>query len=462
MKPIPILGLGIQSRNNNVTAQKRVNVYLEKSDDRQQIVAYSTPGTTLFKALTGYKIRGMYALGSYLYVVTNQNFYKLDSTGTIVKSTILTTNGGQVDMSDNGTQIIIIDNIGNGYIYTIATNVLATITDPDFPVAGSVTFNNGYFIVNKLNSGQFYVSDSYDGSSWDAATFATAEYDGDNLVRVYADHGQLILFGESTIEFWGDSGDLDFPYQRINGSTAEWGLSAKWSIAKFDNSLVWLGKNKLGESQVVRLDGYTMTRISTHDLEHIINNYTDPSDAVAFSYMHNGHPFYQINFLTDNASWLYDGIMGIWSEIKTGNNRSLSEYAISFNNHIVSYDKTIGNLYYIDGHTFTDNGLPLISEIITPHSTDRKELSSIAEIQIDMGIGIGLSTGQGSNPQVILQVSKDGGNTWGAEKFASFGKAGEYNTRAIFRRLGQAREWTFRIKISEPVYRAITGAWITA
>lgn len=365
MKPIPILGIGLQSRNNSVTSQERINVYLEKNDDRQSVVAYATPGTVLFKELSGYKIRGIYALGSYIYVVSHINLWRIDSTGAGSIVGTFTSNSGQVDIADNGVQIMFVDDSGAGYIYTIATSTLAQIVDVDYPLSGTVTFNNGYFIVNKLNTGKFYVSASYDGTSWDSLDFATAEYSPDNLVRVYADHGQLILFGSDTIEFWSDSGSLDFPYARISGATAEWGLFAKWSVARFDNSVIWLGKNKLGEAQIVRLDGYSMARISNHDLEHIINAYTNPADAVAFSYMFNGHPFYQINFISDNATWLYDGAMNVWTRLKTGTGRSISENAIGFNNKIVSYDKSIGNLYYIDENYFTDNGTPIVSEIIS-------------------------------------------------------------------------------------------------
>jgi len=111
MKPIPILGVGIQSRNNNVTAQKRINVYMESTDDRQSIVAYSTPGTALFKKVSDYKIRGIYYLNEYLYVIANTSLYRIDKSGNIVLKGTFTTNSGPVDISDNGVQMIIVDNL---------------------------------------------------------------------------------------------------------------------------------------------------------------------------------------------------------------------------------------------------------------------------------------------------------------------------------------------------------------
>ena len=40
---------------------------------------------------------------------------------------------------------------------------------------------------------------------------------------------------------------------------------------KFDNSLMYLAKNRMGEVQVVRLNGYQPERVSVHDLENIIS-----------------------------------------------------------------------------------------------------------------------------------------------------------------------------------------------
>jgi hypothetical protein len=77
-----------------------------------------------------------------------------------------------------------------------------------------------------------------------------------------------------------------------------------------------------------------------------------------------------------------------------------------------------------------------------------------------METGVGTTDGQGVNPQVMLSVSKDGGHTYGTEQWCSMGAIGNYQTRAIWRRLGQARDWTFKFRISDPVKRVIFGSSI--
>jgi hypothetical protein len=40
------------------------------------------------------------------------------------------------------------------------------------------------------------------------------------------------------------------------------------------------------------------------------------------------------------------------------------------------------------------------------------------------------------------------------------GALGEYKQRAIWRRLGQSRDWVFKFRVTDPVKRVILGASI--
>jgi hypothetical protein len=72
--------------------------------------------------------------------------------------------------------------------------------------------------------------------------------------------------------------------------------------------------------------------------------------------------------------------------------------------------------------------------------------------------GVGLDDGQGSDPQMILRISRDGGNTWGPEKAISMGVGGAYDTRAIASLLGSYRDGALWVRITDPVFAALIGA----
>jgi len=57
-----------------------------------------------------------------------------------------------------------------------------------------------------------------------------------------------------------------------------------------------------------------------------------------------------------------------------------------------------------------------------------------------------------------LQVSKDYGFSFTSVGYRSVGKVGEYTTRVRWQALGAARDWVFKLRITDPVKRVITGA----
>ena len=81
--------------------------------------------------------------------------------------------------------------------------------------------------------------------------------------------------------------------------------------------------------------------------------------------------------------------------------------------------------------------------------------------QLDVQTAVGLNgAGQDSDPQVMLEVSNDGGNTWGRPVWRSAGKIGEYTKRLIWNRMGASRDRVFRIKMTDPVKWVILGAYV--
>lgn len=346
---------------------------------------------------------------------------------------------------------------------TYTVSQFAQIVDGNYPNFQTVTWQDGYFIGNIPDGHRFGISAINNGYVYDALDFASAESNPDDLVLTETDNSTLYLFGEVSTEFWTNSGDIDFPYSRISGGAIEWGLAAKNSVVKYDNSLAFLAKNRMGEVIIARMQGYLPTRISNPEIEHIINSYSDIADASFYSYMLGGHPMLQCNFPTGGQSWLYDGLTQAWSQLQSdGIARHRGELAVNYLNRTIVADYINGNLYRLNPDSYTDNGAPIAMELISRHLNTDNVRFTIDSVELDMESGVGLATGQGLNPQIMMQVSKDGGHTWGVERWVSFGAIGEYLQRAIWRRLGQSRVFTFKFRITDPVKRVILGAVINA
>jgi hypothetical protein len=74
----------------------------------------------------------------------------------------------------------------------------------------------------------------------------------------------------------------------------------------------------------------------------------------------------------------------------------------------------------------------------------------------------GAPAGDGTNPQIVLQVSNDGGKTWSRERPAAMGKIGEYRRLVRWRQNGRSNNRCFRVICSEPVDVALIAADLDA
>lgn len=459
IRQVPLFGIGNRAKSLNASAQERLNLYVEVNADPENHVLtyYPTPGLVTFVDFGAFPSRGIYQIGNFNYVVNRDTLYRVANDGTTTSLGTLLTDSGRVGMSDNGIQLMIVDG-ANGYILTLATDAFAQITDVDFPGGDTVTFLNQRFIVNEPGSGRFFWSALLDGFTWDGLDFATAEASPDNLVAVFAEAGQLILLGESVTEIWGDSGAADQAFVKIGGGAVEWGLGARWSLTKYIDSLAFLRINRLGQAQVCLMSGASAIPISNPDVEAEITGYGDVSNATGLAYMVNGHPFYQINFPTVGKSWMYDGQSKEWHRMESFGGLHRVQMVSKLLGSIYGADFENGKLYKIEPDVYTDDGQPIARELTTRH-INTGDWSRISELWIEMESGVGLQLGQGTDPQIMLTISRDGGHTYGNEMWASFGRVGQYTRRANWHRLGRARNWTFKLRITDPVRTVFIAAW---
>lgn len=448
---LPFFGLSQQGKSRTVTAQRHLNLYAERSDDKAQIAFYGTPGTTLRTSFGDTPVRGWIEVGSLYYVVHRGTFYSVNNAGTKTSIGTLDTTSGRVDMTYDGATILITTGT-SGYRYTISGATFAIVSDADFPdAAKTCTWLGGQFVVDQGTGDSFQTSP--DGINWDALAFASAESNPDGLVRVFADNGELILFGENTTEYQGNIGAADFAFAAIKGSTQEFGLAARWSVAKFNSGIAAVMKGTGGQVQVMFIQGYVPKPISTQAMDSIINGYATVSDATSYSYMLGGHPMLQINFPTPLKSWLYDASTGMWSPLEYGLSgaRHRGEMSLDFLNKTIIADYSSGDIFNLEPDTYTDNGTAIAREIISRHIFKGNQRVRIDGLYVDMEVGVGLASGQGSSPKIMLSISKNNGATFGTELWKDLGSIGNYLQRVVWRRLGIGRDWVFKLRVTDPV-----------
>lgn len=453
--PIPFGSQSYRSDSLPWNAQRCVNWFAESAPPAAQsktpFMLRPRPGLLTFATIVG-PCRGHHTMAGILYGVYGSNLVSITNDGTVTALGMIL--GVQsVSMADNGVQLTVVAS-PNGWVYDNSTAVFAKITDPDFPGSQYVTQLNGYFIhVVPGNSGEIAISNLNDGLAFDALDFADAEASGDPLVAAFSNHGELWLFGTETIEPWGNSGSADFPFSPIQSAKIERGCAAPFSISLYDNTVVWVGDDRI----VYRASGYTPQRISTHPIEQLLQQTGNLLPVQGSWHTVAGHSFYMMK---NPGVWcfLYDAATGLWHENTSfGENFWDYGYPVGIYNEVyVGGDN--GNLFQMDANTRTDNGNVIPFDAISPPLYANDDRIEISRLQLGLEVGVGLNTGQGSDPQAILSWSKDGGKTWSNEHWRSMGRIGEYKRRVIWRQLGQAFEWVFRLQITDPVKPIVTNA----
>ena len=464
----PILGGSYVARSVNAADSRMVNLFPEGIPEGGKEAAFlnRAPGLRLLATVGDGPIRGLWRMGNYGYVVSGKELYRLNPDWTSLYIGNLS-GTGPVSIADNGTQMFIACN-GPSFIYNSTTEEFAQIADTDFPGAVTVGYLDGYFVFNEPQSQRVWVTSLLDGTAIDPLEFASAEGSPDQLVAAIVDHREAWLFGTNSIEVWYDAGSADFPLQRIQGAFNEIGLAAAYSVAKLDNGLFWLGADSRGQGIVYRSNGYTGKRISTHAVEWQIQQYGDISNAIGYTYQQDGHAFYVLVFPSEDTTWVYDVSTELWHErcaFEEGQFvRHRGNCQMAFNGEVVIGDFENSNVYAFDLNVYADNGSIqrwLRSWRALP--TGKNDLNRTAQhtLQLDCETGVGLNTGQGSDPQVMLRWSDDGGHTWSNEHWSSMGKIGRYGYRTFWRRLGMTmkiRDRVYEVSGTDPVKITIMGA----
>lgn len=468
--------LGYQSYDGDSTSavgQRLINLYAEKNPDIAGITAsahkgmqfmvgakypwtlYGTPGQTLWlDMLSNSAIQGMHVMAGNLYVVTGNHVYKVTAAGASTLLGTISGSGGVVDMADNGSQVAIVADDTTGWVATSST--LVQITSGNFPGATSVCYLQSFGIFSTPNSIQFFISAGYDFTTYNSL-FASVISSPANLVRVTSFNGGLWLWTGNAYEIWQNNGGALFPFQIIQGdANTTRGLAAKFSVVQDNNTMYMLADDGV----IYTFTGITPQRISTHAIEGMIQKFGTISDAIGYSYTQRGHKFYCLTFPTAGWTAVYDIAQGLWHERQSfGATRWNPNSIVNFAGKTLVGDFQNGKIYALSPYVYQDDANPI--QRLVQGATTWEESMRITHdrIHLDIDTGVGLPYGQGSDPQVIMQYSDDGGNKWSNERWRSFGKVGKYKERCLWRRNGQSRQRIYQWKITDPVPVRINGAY---
>lgn len=429
------------AQNSNETL---INMFAQvEISGRSRLVRRQRPGIQLTTSDATTK-RCIEKFGDDHYAVLGSKFYRYRSE-TLTELGTLTSSTSRCTMVMNDNEEILISDGLSGYYWNGTT-----LSAASFPTqVGHVAYQGGFGLYFTPSDDRFYVTGLNDFSTVNALDFATAESYPDVALRIFVDHNEVWIFGKTSIEIWQLSGNADFPFARFSNAQIERGIMAPFSVAADDNTVFWLADDGV----VYRADGYRPVRVSNHAVEKAIQGLsaTAKANADALVYTIAGNKFYSLRF-PDELTIQFNTATGFWNRARTYGNADW---------------QVMGSAGHYSDYILTDNG---ISTLVQGLCTDEGEILerggtsaplfvdgrrlSLYDYFLDAEVGRA-DTGEDAN--VMLRVSRDG-ETYGNERWRSLGPIGSYKRRAVWRNLGQAREFSFELMMTDPVEFAIMGA----
>lgn len=413
----------------------------------------AVPGLRRFQALAGGSIRGMIEVDGYLYVVSGFFLYMRTPAG--AWSQIGTIGGSDVAfMARNRAKPVAqVGIVANGQYYLIDNHaLLPTPVSPNLTVPIGIEVFNGRFIFPRAD-GTVYASELDDGQTIDALAFGTAETYSDVNVGVGVRGSDVCIFGSTSTEFWRDIGETPWPFS-VAGAIPIGCLSAA-SIATLNDTLLFVASDRT----VRMLDGYSAQVISSIDVQEAIERASDRSQIEAVVYEYGGNKFYKIS--CTSFTWVYNITEKQWHEERSeGLSRWRGRsYATLSDTRLVG-DYSNGLLYEISPDVYDEDGERIVCEVHT--AIDGYPYGMILNrLYVDGQTGVGLNTTdpEDADPELMLDVSTDGGRTWTIQRRSKLGRIGEFHQYPVADMLGTFDDRGARVRVScsASVVRVING-----
>lgn len=391
-----------------------------------------------------------------LFAVSGERLYEVVSSATDVGGI---PGSDPVSFADNATQLAV---SASGLLYVYSAAVVP-VSDPDvLSPLGRIAFLDNYLIGIRKDTGQFGCSALADFTDWDGLDFATAEGAPDNLIGLEVDHRAAFLIGDDSCEIWeNDPSGPDFPFARVPNGFIELGGAAENGSCKQDNSVFWLASDRTFR----RLTGATPQRVSQHHVEREWLKYSTVADAICHPYTLDGHLCVGVRFPTANRSWIYDCTSSEWHERES---YAASCWDVSgivkFREKMFVQRASTGEIGILDPRTYTEWGQVLRAEWAYQSVYANGNGVQVNRLRMGIETGIGLVSGQGSQPRIMLERSKLSGRegTFRPIGARSLGAYGKFKTDVHWDGLGTGKDNVFRAWISDPVPLTIWNTTVDA
>jgi hypothetical protein len=445
-----------------VSSEKLINMFLHpnRNGAKHPYTVYRYPGLNIFRNFTAIAgadatIRGMHPYKQGLVVVAGTKVYYLKKTGAIPTFLGSTTHSKSPCIMAEHDDGIVICSGSDAYLATETT--LAELSDTINAEVSTCTVLDSYVVFSDVGTNVFRVSQPGDALSYDPTEFSTADAYADNIVRVFAINRELWILKERSYEIFTNTGNLDFPFQRITSAAYQRGCVGKYACAQHQGTLFFVGN----DFRMYMSQGYQVVPISTYAIDNVLRSDGAITSCHMSAVQYLSHVWLILH--TPNNTLVYDVATNVWFRLEsspTTHTFTHGHIHAQLGDRIFSADQTLPMVYEYDDNTFDYAGSTCVCACVSAPVFGSGARMAMYDLRVFFESGttlIGDNT-QGTQPKAMLQMSDDGGRTFGHEIWTSIHPMGAYGKEARFTRLGQFKERCLKLSVSDPIRIAISGA----
>ena len=457
MTNIPFPLLSSPGRHPQAAGGRLINCYPEKLQSTAAVqYAYPrVPGLDLFNTTADTNFRGGIFVNGVLYVVMGPHVYALNQDPAVAPVEYTGSISGTapcfLSRNNAATPDIVIVSPGIGvYVLDTVGNAVDPYPDGSIGTPNAVDFLDSFFFFS-YGDAKCQAS-GVNATSIDTTMYAYADSKPDTLYRpIPLGNGQLLLCGPNSIEIWGGANTSGFPFSYV--STINRGILSPYAM---NGATDGFGKGLFfvaDDMKTYTLNGYTPQVISTPDVDLQVEREPNKAAIRVGVYTANGHGFVSVQGPT--WCWEYETDLGSWHERQS----YLQQYwrasmpaVMAWNNQWYCGDQVSGSVLRLDGNTYFECGQPLRVRIETGPIGQFPQVVRINTIELYCTKGAGNSLGavpQETDPMIEIQVSRDGGETWGNPRPIKIGRQALADQRVRSSIWGQANVQGVRWRFSE-------------
>lgn len=451
--PLRIIGGTSQNRSVQANNEQTKNWYPEISmTGRNKAILLPWYGTKAFGTSPQSTDRGAHEFLGVLYQVSGEVLYSINSTGTY--TSIGTISGTQRCIFSNSTvgtlNQMVITTGANVYTYDGTTLAVAAFAANTATYLNSKTLYDG-------GGNTFTVTGS--GGATDITSAGAAESNADELLRPYA-FGQFVyMFGTKTVEPFYDAGTGSPPFVRMSGGILQKGLGALYSVTNTDQFMYFLGD----DFNVYQVSQTSIVAVSPPAIVTQIAK-LDTANCVSYAIVIDGQDFIIFNFGDTELSYAYSEQTKEWFNLSSDadDGRYIGSSYVRVYGKDIMFDYSTGNAIELSATAYDDIGNTiqrrrqfLTNSAMLGLGAGKRLLTNKAKIILQTGVGI--ASGQGDRPKIMVEYSKDGEN-WGLESWINIGQMGDTSPKVEVTKMFSFYDLYIRITISDPVFSSLHNA----